>query len=87
MASGDIVYRIRGIIGELNIWQFALKIQLAGLLFGSFEYCMERNPCFILNGVQLIWRYLRDSPNRQIKATAKYTTYTVYHFEFLANQS
>ena len=26
----------------------------------------------------LIWRYLRDLPNRQIKATAKYTTYTVY---------
>ena len=28
-----------------------------------------------LAGVHLVWRYLRDSPSRQIKATAKYTTY------------
>ena len=30
-----------------------------------------------LNGLHLTWQYLCDSPNRQIKATAKYTTYTV----------
>ena len=41
---GDEHY-IRGIIGESNIWQFALKMQLARFLFGGFEYCMERNPC------------------------------------------
>ena len=39
------IYRIYGIIGELNIWQFALKMQLSRFLFGDFEYCMETNPC------------------------------------------
>ena len=33
---------------------------------------------YSLTGVHLIWRYLLDSPNYQIKATAKYTTYMVY---------
>ena len=32
---------------------------------------------YSLNGIHLIWQYLHDSPNRQIKATAKYTTYMV----------
>ena len=32
---------------------------------------------YSLNGVHLIWQNLCDSPNHQIKATAKYTTYTV----------
>ena len=32
---------------------------------------------YSLNGVHLIWRYSRNSPNRQIKATAKHITYTV----------
>ena len=71
-------YCIRGIIGESNIWQFPLKMQLAKFLFGDFEYCMERTHACSLNGVHLIWRYIHDSPNHQIKATAKYTTYTVY---------
>ena len=30
-----------------------------------------------LNGVHLIWQYRCDLPNRQIKVTAKYTTYMV----------
>ena len=38
-------YRIRGIIGESNIWRFSLKVHLARFLFGDFEYRMERNPC------------------------------------------
>ena len=38
---------------------------------------MERNPFYSLNGIHLIWRYLRDSPNHQIKASTKYTMYTV----------
>ena len=38
-------YRIRGIIGKSNIWRFALKMQLTRILFGDFEYYMERNPC------------------------------------------
>ena len=38
-------YCTHGIIGELNIWRFALKRHLARFLFGDFEYCMERNPC------------------------------------------
>ena len=72
-----MIYRIRGIIGESNIWRFTLKLHLARFLIGGFEYCVERNTCYSLNGVHLIWRYLRDLPNRQIKANAKYTTYTV----------
>ena len=71
-------YCIRGIIGESNIWQFPVKMQLARFLFGDFEYCMERTHAYSLNGVHLIQRYIRDSPNCQIKATAKYTTYMVY---------
>ena len=38
------MYCMRGIIGESNIWRFALKMQLARLLIGDFEYYMERNP-------------------------------------------
>ena len=87
-----LTHRIRSFIGKSNIWQFALKMQLARLLVGdfehqefiiyimnSYEYCMERNPC-----LQPKWRtfnlpilILYDSPSRQIKATAKYTTYMV----------
>ena len=52
-------------------------MQLARFSFGDFKYCMEETHTYSLNGVHLIWRYIRDSPNRQIKATAKYTTYTV----------
>ena len=48
------IYRICGIIGESNIWRNAQIIQLANILIGGFEYCMERNP--------YIWRYTRDSP-------------------------
>ena len=32
---------------------------------------------YSINGVHLICRYLCDSPNYQIKATAKYTTHMV----------
>ena len=71
------MYRIRGIIGESNIWRFALKMQLARFLFGSFEHCMIATHACSLNGVHLIWQYSCNSPNHQIKATAKYTTYTV----------
>ena len=38
---------------------------------------MERTHACSLNGVHLIWRYVHDSPNRQIKVTAKYTMYIV----------
>ena len=69
-------YRIRGIIGESNIWRFALKMQLAKLLIGSL-YCMEKTHAYSLNGVHLVWQNLRDFLNRQIKTTAKYTTYMV----------
>ena len=40
-----LLYRISGIIGESNIWRFALKMQLARFLFGVFDHCMDRNPC------------------------------------------
>ena len=32
---------------------------------------------YSLNGIHIIWQYLRHSPNCQIKATTKYTTYKV----------
>ena len=35
-------YRIRGIIGKLNIWS---KNVIGKFLIGGFEYCMVRNPC------------------------------------------
>ena len=54
-------------------------MQLARILFGGFEYCMERNP-YSLIGVHLIWRYSHDLSNRQIKATAKYTMYMVLSY-------
>ena len=38
-------YRIRGITAESNVWRITLKMQLASILIGSFEYCIERNPC------------------------------------------
>ena len=64
-------YRICGIIDKSNIWRIALKMQLASILNGGFEYCMG-NPClYSLNGVHLIWKYRRDSPNCQIKATSQ----------------
>ena len=68
------MYRICGIIGESNIWRFTLKMQLARFLIGDL---WKETHAYSLNGVHLIWRYLRDSPNFQIKATANYTTYTV----------
>ena len=43
---------------------------------------MERNSClqykWLNNGVWLIWQSLRDSPNRQIKITVKYTSVWYY---------
>ena len=72
--EGECVNRIREIISESNIWQFALNMQLAG----SFEYCVEETHAYSLNGVHLIWQYLHDLPNRQIKVIANYNTYTVY---------
>ena len=53
--AGNLTYRIHGIIGESNIWRFALKMQLARLLFGDFEYTMERNPCLQPKWRNLIW--------------------------------
>ena len=38
------MYRIHGIIGESNIWQYTLTMQLARFLVGGLECCMERNP-------------------------------------------
>ena len=35
---------------------------------------------YSLNGIHLIWQYLRDLPNRQIKATTKYTKYMIYTY-------
>ena len=52
------------------------KNAVGKILFGSFEYCMEKTHAYSLNSVHLIWQYLHDSPNSQIKATTKYTMYT-----------
>ena len=49
-------YCMHGIIGESNIWRFALKMQLARFLFGNFKYCMEETHTYSLNGVHLIWQ-------------------------------
>ena len=68
------ICHIRGIIGESNIWQFALKMQLTSFLIGGFEYCMERNPCLQPKWYTFNYRYLCDLTNRQIKTTTKYTT-------------
>ena len=55
-------------------------MQLANVLIGSFEYWVERNPCLQPKWHTFnIWQYRRDLPNRQIKVTAKYTTYMVYY--------
>ena len=71
-------YHIHGSIDELNIWRFTLKMQLARFLIGGLEYYMERNPCLQPKWhTFLIWQYLCNSPNHQIKATTKYTTNTV----------
>ena len=53
------------------------KMQLARFLISGFEYCMEKTHAHSLSDVHLIWQNLHDSPNCQIKATAKYTTYMV----------
>ena len=66
-------YRICGIIGESKIWQ---KIQLVTFLCDLSAVWKETH-AYSLKSVHLIWRYLRDSPNCQIKVTTKYTMYTV----------
>ena len=37
-------------------------------LIGGFEYCMERNPCYSLNGIHLIWWYRCDSQTAKLKS-------------------
>ena len=61
-----MTYRIRGIIDESNVWRFTLKnvIELAVL-----STVWKETHAYNLNGVHLIWQYLRDSPNCQIKYT------------------
>ena len=63
-----LLYCIRRIIGESNSWRFALdlKIQLARFLFGVLITVWIETHAYSLNGVHLIWRYSRNSPNRQI---------------------
>ena len=43
-------------------------------LASGFEKAWKEIHAYSLNGVYLIWGYRHDAPNRQIKATAKYTT-------------
>ena len=70
-------YHICGIIGKSNNWQIALKMKLASVLIGGFETAWKEIHAYSLNGIHLIWWSRRDSPNRQIKAITKYTTYTI----------
>ena len=58
-----ITVAMRGIIGESNIWRFALKMQLARFLFGDLSTVWKETHAYSLNGVHLIWRSIRDSPN------------------------
>ena len=75
------IYCIHGIIGESNIWRFTLKMQLARFFYlAILSTVWKETHAYSLNGIHLIWQYLRHLPNRQIKATAKYTTYTVAKF-------
>ena len=60
-----LVIHSKNAVGEIFIWRF--------------DHCMDRNPC-----LQPKWRTFnlaisRNLPNRQIKATAKYITYTVLY--------
>ena len=48
------MYRICGIIGESNIWQFALKMQLARFLIGIFSTVWKETHSYSLNGIHLI---------------------------------
>ena len=55
------------------------KMQMTRLIISGFwSTVWEKTHAYSLNGVHLIWQYLRDSINRHIKAITKYTTYTVY---------
>ena len=48
---------MHGIIGESDIWQFALKMQFVRFLFGDFsDVYIERKPCLQLKWHTLIWR-------------------------------
>ena len=66
-----------------NYWQVKyLAIRSGNAIgencIGGFEYCGKKPVCMLfynLNGMHLFWRYLRDSPSHQIKATTKYTMY------------
>ena len=69
-------YGIREIIGMSNIWRFTLKMQLAKFYLAVLNTVWIETHAYNLNGVHLIWQYSRNSPNRQIKATAKYTVYS-----------
>ena len=43
-----------------------------------WQFYGKETHVYSLNGVHLIWQYLSDTPNQQIKATVKYTMCTVY---------
>ena len=73
----NITVYVHGIIGESNNWRIALNMKLASVLIGGFETAWKEIHAYSLNSVHLIWRYRRDLPNCKIKATAKYTMYTV----------
>ena len=65
-----------------NYWQVEYlairsKMQLARFLIGVLSTVWKETHECSLNDVHLIWRNLRDLPNRLIKATAKYTMHTV----------
>ena len=49
------IYRIRGNIGESNIWRFALKMQLVRFLIGILSTVWKETHAYSLNGVHLIW--------------------------------
>ena len=73
-------------MGNIKPYAILLKaVKMGGKNFGELLVIHQIPQSFLLAtflpyGVHLIWRYSRNSPNHQIKATAKYTTYMVYYY-------
>ena len=64
-------------------WQtlYLVKNVIGGILNWRYRLLYSKKPMLayttVENGVHLIWRLLRDLPNRRIKITVNITAYTV----------
>ncbi len=81
--SSYILCKREGMGSNMNDLYAVAVICVGARVYMRARTCSLRKYAQIIIGENIIWRFCDRSPNRQIKALAKISRYTVYHFQLV----